>query len=177
MIHFLRAIVHLIETFWAGFFDFWGDILSVRTQSQWKYQFMVEIFWHDWSDSQLNTTSERGSQLSGDNWRFQHSKQTETEHFYVKTKIRKKNTGRRERIHYSIPRLQQFCGILFSLQLLGSLSRWTSRYINTLWCCNWSRGYFRSLQLHDLHVVIFSTSSNYSAWLLRLICKVICHYL
>ena len=39
---------------------------------------VVEIFWHDWSDSQLHTTSERGSQLSGDNWIFSHNKQEET---------------------------------------------------------------------------------------------------
>jgi len=50
---------------------------------------VVEIFLYDWLDSQPHITSERVSQLLGDNWIFQHSKQAETEDFYVETQIEK----------------------------------------------------------------------------------------
>jgi len=61
---------------------------------------VVEIFWHNWSDSRPHTTNECVSRFFCDNWRFQHSKQTEIEDFYMKTQIEK--TAGRERSHYGL---------------------------------------------------------------------------
>jgi len=66
----------------------------------------VKIFWHNWSDSRPHTTSEWVSRFFYDNWRFQHSKQTETEDFYLKTQIGKNHGDEGEKALYMVSKLQ-----------------------------------------------------------------------
>ena len=98
----------------------------------------MEIFWHNWLDSQPHTTSERVSQLSVIIEDFNTVNRRRQKIFMWKPKL-KKTTGRMERIHYSIPRFNGFVEYYHLYNFLDPLfaSMDIVARINTLWLCNW----------------------------------------